>query len=223
MLYFLRNIKMDSSGFIKLESQDITYLRKDVWTQHEDVVIKSILGQDYGFNKCMLASISWFCKELFLQLNECPLANLDEKIVVSSNFSDLELQTLKGFFLLGSLPQYSHDLKNLFVALGLLVTPAQRPAQIHKTNYEHTKENKDVFVKMEPEDEDCGEYWPIEERMVEHGSKEDMDSDYEEKPKFKNGKPVRKAAAKSALLTKLSIPVVVKKVLDRAKSRDSVR
>jgi len=64
---------------------------------------------------------------------------------------------------------------------------------------------------MEPEDEDCGEYWPIEERMVEHGSKDDMDSDYEEKPKFKNGKPVRKAAAKSALLTKLSIPVVVKK------------
>ena len=63
-------VKMDMSGMtIKLESSDIMYLQKDIWTNYQDVFIKSIQGKVYGFNRLMLASLSWLCKELFLQVN----------------------------------------------------------------------------------------------------------------------------------------------------------
>ena len=63
-------VKMDMSGMtIKLESSDIMYLQKDIWTNYQDVFIKSIQGKVYGFNRLMLASLSWLCKELFLQVS----------------------------------------------------------------------------------------------------------------------------------------------------------
>ena len=104
---------------IRLASNEISYLQRDNWTQHQDVYIKALSGKEYGFNRCMLASLSWFCKDLFLEINECPLANLDEKIHVSSDFTEDELEALRDFFLTGSLPQPSKGLRQSFLAIGL--------------------------------------------------------------------------------------------------------
>ena len=73
-------------------------------TSFEDVYISSASGKKFGFNKCTLASLSWFCKDLFLDLAKCPISNLDETIYVTSEFSNAELQALRVFFQNGKLP-----------------------------------------------------------------------------------------------------------------------
>ena len=90
---------------IKLGSaKEIFYLQEEVMTSFEDVYILSASGKKFGFNKCTLASLSWFCKDLFLDLAKCPISNLDETIYVTSEFSNAELQALRVFFQNGKLP-----------------------------------------------------------------------------------------------------------------------
>ena len=61
----------------------------------------------------------------FFQINECPLANLDESIHISSDFSDSELEALREFFLSGEpppkpeSPEGGDSLELLFKAMGL--------------------------------------------------------------------------------------------------------
>ena len=61
----------------------------------------------------------------FFQINECPLANLDESIHISSDFSDSELEALRKFFLSGEPPPKPESLEGgdslelLFKAMGL--------------------------------------------------------------------------------------------------------
>ena len=87
---------------IKLEAEEIPYICNEGWINFQDVVILSADAQEFGFNKCMLASLSYFCKNLFMELYECPMANLDDTVYMSSNFSAPELQTLSDYFLSGS-------------------------------------------------------------------------------------------------------------------------
>ena len=80
----------------------------------------------------MMAMFLWprgYCKfillHFFFQINECPLANLDESIHISSDFSDSELEALREFFLSGEPPHKpesggdSGGLELLFKAMGL--------------------------------------------------------------------------------------------------------
>jgi len=102
---------------ITLKSDSIGYLGSENWTRFQDVYIQSQNGERFGFNRCMLASVSPLCKELFLLLYECPLANLDETIYISSDYTSSELETLRNLLLLGVLPENSDQPS--FQAIGL--------------------------------------------------------------------------------------------------------
>ena len=102
---FSSNMAPPLGLMIKLGSaKEIFYLQEEVMTSFEDVYILSASGKKFGFNKCTLASLSWFCKDLFLDLAKCPISNLDETIYVTSEFSNAELQALRVFFQNGKLP-----------------------------------------------------------------------------------------------------------------------
>ena len=87
-----------------LKASDIPYLHHANWTTFEDTVIISETGKRFSFNKCILASISALCKKLFLLLYECPMANLDEVIYISSDYTDAELSILENLLVTGDLP-----------------------------------------------------------------------------------------------------------------------
>ena len=91
---------------VTLRTDVVAYLFKENWTKYEDVFIYSRKGEKFGFNRLMLAAVSWVCKRLFAEVYECPLANLDEHIHISSNFTSKELSSLRNFLLNGR-PQKS--------------------------------------------------------------------------------------------------------------------
>ena len=206
---------------IRLASNEISYLQRDNWTQHQDVYIKALSGKEYGFNRCMLASLSWFCKDLFLEINECPLANLDEKIHVSSDFTEDELEALRDFFLTGSLPQPSKGLRQSFLAIGLdlqnlIASFQQSAAYKYKGSSEmDTKVEDKVEVKMEVEGgHSDNDYFPD---LMEQDY-EDQDYEEDEKP-LKPKKAVRKKASKAAKATK-KLPAPAKAKVKVKKSYD---
>ena len=108
---------LNSYPKVNLKSQEIPYIHQAIWTSYEDVIILSLSGQRFGFNRCMLASVSRTLKELFLYLYECPLANLDDTIYVSSDYTSQELETLRNLLLSGALPEKSDHPS--FQAIGL--------------------------------------------------------------------------------------------------------
>ena len=111
------NTSWAHTGRIKVD--EIHYIRGVNWTQFEDVVITSDTGQEFGFNRLMLASISPLCKKLLLLLYECPLANLDEIVFISSDYSNEELETLRSVMLCGQSVAFRPDLASSFEGIGL--------------------------------------------------------------------------------------------------------
>ena len=101
---------------VMLKSNNIAYLHDGIWTEFQDVVILSENGTRFGFNRCLLASLSSICKKLFLHLYDCPVANLDEVIYISSDFTDHELNQLRDLFVSGVLRSGIHP---AFTSIGL--------------------------------------------------------------------------------------------------------
>ena len=102
-----------------LQATEIPYLNRNNWTRFEDVVILADTGQKFGFNRLMLASLSPLCKKLLLLLYECPLANLDDIIYISTDYTEKELQTLKNIMLSGQTMSFKPDLASSFEGIGL--------------------------------------------------------------------------------------------------------
>ena len=75
-------------------------------------------GCMFGFNRCLLSSISSVCKKLLLMLYECPLANLDEVVYISSDYTETELQTLRNLLETGTLESVSEK-HSVFNAIGI--------------------------------------------------------------------------------------------------------
>ena len=103
----------------RIKADEIRYLRGDNWTQFEDVVIMSDTGQKFGFNRCILSSLSPLCKRLLFSLYECPLANLDEIVYISSDYTEKELHTLRNIMLSGQTMAFQPDLASSFEGIGL--------------------------------------------------------------------------------------------------------
>ena len=70
----------------------------EVVDKYRDVFITSNTGKGYGINRSILAALSPFCRDLFLDLYKCPLANADDSIHISTNLTDEELDIIKDFF-----------------------------------------------------------------------------------------------------------------------------
>ena len=104
---------------INLKTSEIAYLHHDSWKEFQDVFILTNTGKKLGFNRCMLAALSWFFKDIFMELYECPLANLDEVIYVSSNYTEDELESFREFFLKGKLPEVDLKTQQSFLSMGL--------------------------------------------------------------------------------------------------------
>ena len=89
-------------GFIPLgELFKVYYMGPDVVANFWDVYITSVTGKVFGINRSVLACLSPMCRDLFLDLYKCPLANADESIHISTNFSDQEVSELRDFFCSG--------------------------------------------------------------------------------------------------------------------------
>ena len=80
----------------------------------------------------MLASVSWFLKDIFMELYECPLANLDEAVFISSDYTSLELETFREFFLSGKLPERAMEMHQSFLSIGLDVNNIMSAFQVRK-------------------------------------------------------------------------------------------
>jgi len=90
--------------FVKLGGSSVYYTEPDNLRKYQDVFIKSESGGTYGFNRSHLSSLSSICHDIFLDLYQCPLANSDEAIHISTNMSSKELDILSQFFYHGNLP-----------------------------------------------------------------------------------------------------------------------
>jgi len=114
------------AGFIPLgELFKIYYMDPEVVDKYRDVFITSNTGKGYGINRSILAALSPFCRDLFLDLYKCPLANADDSIHISTNLTDEELDIIKDFFESGGkLPstqdgKVAQDASPVFAAVGL--------------------------------------------------------------------------------------------------------
>ena len=107
-------------GFNTLfKASEISYIRGANWTQFEDVVIFADTGQKFGFNRLMLDSLSPLLKNLLFSLYECPLANLDEIVYFSTDYTEKELDTLRNVMLSGQTLAFKPDLASSFEGIGL--------------------------------------------------------------------------------------------------------
>jgi len=198
----------------RLESSDIAYLHHACWTKFEDVVIITDTGKRLGFNRCMLASLSWFFKDIFLELYECPLANLDEVIYISSDYSERELQLFRDFFLYGSLPhEVDHNMKTSFLSMGLDMNNLMQAfkekspnkslsaamEKALKVEMEKALKVEQVQVKMELDSvggsEDHYSSMDEESNTMSDGADLDFDEDYRGGKKAKKKKKVIKPKA----------------------------
>ena len=99
-------------GFIPLgELFKVHYTDPEVVANFRDVYITSGSGKSFGINRSVLACLSPMCRDLFLDLYNCPLANADDAIHISTNFSDQEVSELGDFFVSGGkLPAAPEDM-----------------------------------------------------------------------------------------------------------------
>ena len=183
-----------------LKSDEISYLNSENWTHFEDVVILSENGRRFGFNRCLLASMSSLCKKIFLQLYECPLANLDEVICISSDFSEMELVYLRKLFY-GGLDGVSDH--RLFMAIGLDLGDV--PGSINKSISEKAvcpmQVAKNGLVKpdllpdkVEVKVEDCEDYEP--DHDFESFPEPMSDVNYKAEDDFLEDAPLKRRKAK---------------------------
>merc|ERR1719481_2465023 len=110
-------------------AKEVFYLQEEFVHDFEDVYVLSGSGKKFGFNKCMLASLSWFCKDLFLDLDKCPVSNNDETIYVTSEFSNAELQALRAFFQNGKLKKEKADQNQVDTEM---TSTSRLPSRVHQ-------------------------------------------------------------------------------------------
>ena len=139
---------------IHLEAEEIPYIRNEGWINFQDVIILSADSQEFGFNKCMLASLSYFCKSMLMELYDCPVANLDEKVYISSNFGASELQTLSDYFLSGS-----RNIISATLLQNLGVTLSQIKSEV-KLEEEEEEEEEDYEEPIDVDTEFLPEWYP---------------------------------------------------------------
>jgi len=110
---------LESSGAVLVRSPRVFYLDPKVMEQHQDVFLISESGDQFGFNRCILAAASTVCWKMFSDLYLCPIANSDQCIFVSTNFSVDELTTVHDFFTEGKMPDGDDQCQQLFSLFGL--------------------------------------------------------------------------------------------------------
>jgi len=93
-----------ADNFVTLGGSSIYYTEPESLMRYQDVHIKSESGATFGFNRSHLSSLSSVCHDMFMGLYQCPLANSDEAIHISTNMSSEELEMLSQFFFHGKLP-----------------------------------------------------------------------------------------------------------------------
>jgi len=107
----------DSPHFTLGSPSGVFYLEPGNIEQSQDVLISARSGKVFGFNRCILAALSNVFYNIFKGLYQCPIANSDERIFISSNLTEAELTTLTMFFNSGKFP--SSEEAELFRLLGL--------------------------------------------------------------------------------------------------------
>jgi len=97
-------------------SSKVFYLEPGNIEQFQDVFVMACSGKVFGFNRCILAALSNVFSDIFKGLYQCPIANSDEKIFISSDLTETELANLQNYFVFGKFPSVE---ENLFRQLGL--------------------------------------------------------------------------------------------------------
>jgi len=114
-----------TDNLVTLSSSSISYIEPANLSRYQDVFIKSESGATCGFNRSHLSALSSICHGIFKDLYQCPLANSDEAIHISTNLTSRELEMVSDFFLRGSLPTLADnfginfDTQAVFEAFGL--------------------------------------------------------------------------------------------------------
>jgi len=146
-------------GLVTLGGSSIYYIEPANLTRYQDVYIKSESGATFGFNRSHLSALSSICHDIFMDLYQCPLANSDEAIHISTNLTKRELEMLSDFFLHGSLPTLAEDYgvnfktKALFEAFGLRLQNLQCVKQEHGLQ-SFNDEPISLLTDFDPEDDD---------------------------------------------------------------------
>ena len=189
---------------VVLRCDEIAYLNDENWTKYEDVIILSENKKRFGFNRCLLASLSSLCKRLFLERYDCPMANLDEDIYISSDFSEIELVTLQRLFygVMESDPSNQASFRAIGLDLSDVVGSFQKSLLVKHT----------MALPMEATNGESAKYEPVVKMEIEdvngtYFSDDNLDIQYDfekEKSEGDEDAPLKKTKKKTARKKKKS-------------------
>ena len=130
---------------------NVNYINKECFDDYQDLHFLSETLQTFSVNRCVFACASGMCYNMLQGLYECPIANSDDNIYISTNFTDEELKVLVDFLTLGLLPSTNNSVDreydSVFETFGLNLDVLSFSDEAVKF------EPEDIYVKLEKVDD----------------------------------------------------------------------
>ena len=183
----------------------VFYTDSDTLQNYQDVHFISESGKMHSVNRCVLACNSQVCCDLLQTLYACPIANADDKIHVSTNLSDNELETMMSFFTQGFLPTLPGgeevDFKSaqVFQAFGInlrYLSDTTRDVDVKDVKLDVNELDSNFDANIDCDVELTENYSSRHKRKIPSFDEFDDEEDFEDEEDEKTSGKVRKIKAK---------------------------